>query len=507
VFLSYRGCDAEVARELAAALECAGFVVWHFDGARNMPLDRPYIDVVRQQIASSKLFICIFSTKSLKGNQKEVLAEIHQAWTRYPQDIAIAFVLADLTFGEWQQLGGEFVPYFGRLTPHQLQTGRLTEDCIEFARKLAAFQGIPTADLTPEESKPAPGVRRGAWAHFKRWVLTHRIKVIGAVFGALLSIASPLIVWRLTELASMGACCLPDGACVVVIDSDCQARNGEFKGRQTPCHANLCATIPPIVPPPDNGNENDAPRPIDPPPTMPAKLGACCFQDGRACAQLAQDHCEGQGGVFQGSNTECADVTCPVAALGACCLTDCTCEILSQQECAARGGRYEGDNTDCARDTCLPVMPAIQQGAGCHAYLFVRNEHDQNIGVMLENEIRAKLGEVVEEVTVRQNLEYSTDDLQFRARCAGRGAIVILTVQLLRNGEVNGALQSRYSIEAALYAADGSRWRRLNIESAVRSDTLNAVNPGADPPISTLEDQFKYLLARTAKTLKTATAR
>lgn len=74
-----------------------------------------------------------------------------------------------------------------------------------------------------------------------------------------------------------GACCLPDGTCVLTLPDQCA---GEFVGG--PCDPNPCEPI----------------------------VGACCF--GPDCVILTQADCEGQGGVYQGDGVSCDPNPCEV---------------------------------------------------------------------------------------------------------------------------------------------------------------------------------------------------
>jgi len=81
-----------------------------------------------------------------------------------------------------------------------------------------------------------------------------------------------------------GACCLPDGTCVEVIEEECA---GFYFGDNT-----LCADV--------------------------SCLGACCFADG-TCQDLSENDCAAAGGTFQGVGTDCATTTCPIVGPGDSC--------------------------------------------------------------------------------------------------------------------------------------------------------------------------------------------
>jgi hypothetical protein len=89
-------------------------------------------------------------------------------------------------------------------------------------------------------------------------------------------------------------------------------------------------------------------------PASPGPLGACCLGDG-SCLDLPEDSCEVLGGMYQGTGTECASVTC--TPFGACCFPDITCQSLSKTDCGAAGGRYQGNASSCDLGVC-PVAGA-----------------------------------------------------------------------------------------------------------------------------------------------------
>jgi hypothetical protein len=78
----------------------------------------------------------------------------------------------------------------------------------------------------------------------------------------------------------MGACCLPNGDCEHLSESDCQSQSGAYQGDFTFCIHVHC------------------PRP-----------GACCLPDG-SCQEIFETQCTALGGTFQGENVACAAVAC-----------------------------------------------------------------------------------------------------------------------------------------------------------------------------------------------------
>lgn len=159
-----------------------------------------------------------------------------------------------------------------------------------------------------------------------------------------------------------GACCLPEGLCVILTESDCISSSGMFNGNGTTCEQfpDLCLT------------------------------GACCDvfqQNGAACEKRTRIECERiPGAIYQGADTLCDDTLpcivgscCPATGLndciadtvasecsdpsdfrpgestclscegrGACCIgDDVACEIRFASQCAGPGMRYAGDGTSC----------------------------------------------------------------------------------------------------------------------------------------------------------------
>jgi hypothetical protein len=86
------------------------------------------------------------------------------------------------------------------------------------------------------------------------------------------------------------------------------------------------------------------------------KGGACCLMDG-TCLDTVTTDCAAQGGVFQGIDTVCADIVCPLPPTdGACCLPDGSCFDTTggATECALAGGDYQGNGNFCAGVACPP---------------------------------------------------------------------------------------------------------------------------------------------------------
>jgi hypothetical protein len=77
-----------------------------------------------------------------------------------------------------------------------------------------------------------------------------------------------------------GACCLGDGTCQVLTQSNCTAQGGVFAGQNVTCASANC------------------PQP-----------GACCFAN-NTCTTALPAACLAQGGVFRGAGSSCGSVNC-----------------------------------------------------------------------------------------------------------------------------------------------------------------------------------------------------
>jgi hypothetical protein len=84
--------------------------------------------------------------------------------------------------------------------------------------------------------------------------------------------------------------------------------------------------------------------------------GACCFEESGTCADdVRPGTCGAGGGVFT-SQALCSEVPCELK--GACC-ADGLCSVTTRADCEAGVGDYNGDNTACAVGLC-------RLGACCH---------------------------------------------------------------------------------------------------------------------------------------------
>jgi len=136
-----------------------------------------------------------------------------------------------------------------------------------------------------------------------------------------------------------GACCFPDGSCLILYAAECAAQGGSYGGDGVTCAQVFCEVLP---------------------------IGACCFASG-ACAVLPLPDCEAQGGAYAGDGVSCAAANCPSGTpTEACCFADCDgggCLDLLPADCIAAGGVPQGTDTACNQGICPPSPPCV--GACC----------------------------------------------------------------------------------------------------------------------------------------------
>ncbi|NNM25905.1 MAG: hypothetical protein HKO59_07945 [Phycisphaerales bacterium] len=182
-----------------------------------------------------------------------------------------------------------------------------------------------------------------------------------------------------------GACCFDDGSCTSVTEEDCIAAGGAFQGDDIDC-AGACpqpgacclpdgSCVPSTVVGggdcagvyQGDGTSCDTTK-------CPQPTGACCFTDGSCDSPLSQDDCDAAGGLYQGDGTGCDTVDCALPN-GACCFADGSCTEVTADECRDAGGAYQGDDTACGGicpqpgACCLPDGSCVQAaevgGADC----------------------------------------------------------------------------------------------------------------------------------------------
>lgn len=92
----------------------------------------------------------------------------------------------------------------------------------------------------------------------------------------------PALLIDFTPPSNTGACCLPDGSCVVTSAGECALLGGAYQGDNVSCDPNPCPGS-----------------------------GACCLADG-SCLQLSEVECLAQNGTYQGVGSDCATTDCPI---------------------------------------------------------------------------------------------------------------------------------------------------------------------------------------------------
>jgi len=124
------------------------------------------------------------------------------------------------------------------------------------------------------------------------------------------------------------ACCFEDGHCEDLFAADCLARGGAPQGPGSACAGIIC---------------NQPPVPE-----------ACCFQDG-SCQDLLADACTAAGGIPEGEGTACATFTCPQPPPEAACCTNGVCSVATEADCVNGGGTWDPTHPNCDGVECPPV--------------------------------------------------------------------------------------------------------------------------------------------------------
>lgn len=133
----------------------------------------------------------------------------------------------------------------------------------------------------------------------------------------------PVLTVNYTPSAqTTGACCLSDGTCQVLTQTNCTGQGGSYQGDNVSCSPNPC----------------------------PQSTGACCLSSG-VCQIVTQTTCSGQGGTYQGDGTSCSPNPCPQPT-GACCLAGGSCAVLTSADCTSQGGLYQGNGASCSPNPC-----------------------------------------------------------------------------------------------------------------------------------------------------------
>jgi hypothetical protein len=126
-----------------------------------------------------------------------------------------------------------------------------------------------------------------------------------------------------------GACCYPDGSCLMIPQIDCVDPGVWYGG---PCDPNPC-----------------------PPPS-----GACCFADG-SCLELEELACMQAGGDYWVMFGVCDPNSC-IQPDGACCYPDGSCVMTAMVDCVAPGVWYGGP---CDPNPCPFLGTVCCVGADC----------------------------------------------------------------------------------------------------------------------------------------------
>ncbi|MBX3318120.1 MAG: hypothetical protein KF902_14785 [Phycisphaeraceae bacterium] len=188
-----------------------------------------------------------------------------------------------------------------------------------------------------------------------------------ARFSTLASFCRPTGDWVMratwTSLActpGVGACCLPDGSCLIATTTDCANANGVFKGDGSTCATAGCtAASQACCFPATGGCLNLSPSDCTTAGGVPGGVGtacatftcfpkgACCLPDGSCIGNISPTDCGSLGGTYQGNNTSCGSVNCPPPT-GACCFPNGSCLVLTQADCGTAGGAWAGIATTCA---------------------------------------------------------------------------------------------------------------------------------------------------------------
>jgi len=169
------------------------------------------------------------------------------------------------------------------------------------------------------------------------------------------------------EYVFAGACCFPDESCELLMEDECLAAGGEYRGDAVLCTAGLCSDDKgaccfgdgscQFLPSGECVLAGGAP--IGPGIDCDGVIcvGACCFLDG-SCDFLIADRCQIAAGEFQGHGIPCDPNPCPLPT-GACCFPDGSCQQASITQCTIMGGSYSGTGTTCLpRNPCPPAVGA-----------------------------------------------------------------------------------------------------------------------------------------------------
>ena len=168
------------------------------------------------------------------------------------------------------------------------------------------------------------------------------------------------------------ACCLPDGSCVVLLQTDCEAQGGIWQvvadlcRRHLPAAAGRLLPAERLLPVRDGCGVPDPGWPVArlrqrlrAEQSCPQPPGACCFPDG-TCTYVLDVECQAAGGQWQGYGTVCTPNNPCLQPPGACCFPDGHCQLELETACAAAGGQWLGFGS-----VCTPSNPCPQPPGAC----------------------------------------------------------------------------------------------------------------------------------------------
>lgn len=162
-----------------------------------------------------------------------------------------------------------------------------------------------------------------------------------------------------------GACCHPiTGTCRQTTRDECAGYGGQYLGENIPCMPGLCSDgrwaccVGGLCAEDRTLGECNAmggewhPGVRCYPGLCDILTGACCYAPGICDDTGNAATCTGQGGIWMGGQTTCAQVNC---GTGACCVQTShggTCTMETEQGCAAAGGTFAGYGICCAGPGC-----------------------------------------------------------------------------------------------------------------------------------------------------------
>lgn len=179
----------------------------------------------------------------------------------------------------------------------------------------------------------------------------------------------PLVGSHCSDMPCPGACCLPNGTCILATAAVCNATEcATFHGSGTRCtDAGLNCEQPRACCLANGSCVMALPCECDGTSLAPGStcannpcVGACCMLDGR-CVSTTRALCTSVAcQIFHGEGVQCAQVTCEQPR--ACCLpgNPSLCQNMLPCSCIAAQGTPMPIGVMCASDTCVP-----QTGACC----------------------------------------------------------------------------------------------------------------------------------------------